>query len=174
MESFEQTAAQFDPMIHKIMNSLNIYKNRDEFYQLGVITLWNVWKDHDPKKGPFISYAYGFVKGKMMNELTKQANHKARFVYPKEEFWEAIEEVVEESQEFSTTDLLHDLLKSCRTLSENQRKWLKYTLCDQLTVREIADKEQVSLSAVKNWRQGAREKLKLIYDNSGKLSTLIS
>lgn len=82
MESFEQTAAQFDPMIHKIMNSLNIYKNRDEFYQLGVITLWNVWKDHDPKKGPFISYAYGFVKGKMMNELTKQANHKARFVYP--------------------------------------------------------------------------------------------
>ncbi|WP_396106266.1 sigma factor-like helix-turn-helix DNA-binding protein [Cytobacillus firmus] len=31
-----------------------------------------------------------------------------------------------------------------------------------LSVREIAEKERVSLSAVKNWRHGAREKLKKI------------
>lgn len=161
MESFERIAAQYEPMIHKIMNRLRIYKNRDEFYQLGLIALWRALKRHDPEKGPFFPYAYSFVKGKMMNELTKEANQKAQYVYPKEEFWE----VTAETSDLGGTELLQELLSTCGTLSANQRKWLEYTLCDQMTVREIADKEQVTLSAVKNWRQGAREKLKVIYSS---------
>ncbi|GLB60114.1 sigma-70 family RNA polymerase sigma factor [Cytobacillus sp. NCCP-133] len=171
MESFEQIAVQFEPMIHKVMNSLSIYKNRDEFYQLGLITLWKAIKMHEQEKGHLLPYAYSFVKGKMMYELTKQANQNARHIYPADEFWEVIEEPAEPSR----ADLiLQELLSNCRTLTANQRKWLEYTLCDQLTVREIADKEQVSQSAVKNWRQGARVKLKAFYENSGKLKTLIS
>jgi hypothetical protein len=33
LESFEQLTKQYTPMIHKIINSLHIYKNRDEFFQ---------------------------------------------------------------------------------------------------------------------------------------------
>lgn len=71
MESFEQISAQYEPMIHDIMHKLNIYKNTEEFHQLGLITLWQAWKNHDDEKGNLFSYAYGMVKGKMMNELTR-------------------------------------------------------------------------------------------------------
>jgi RNA polymerase sigma factor (sigma-70 family) len=158
MESFEHLAAQYEPMIHKIMRSLNIYKNTEEFLQLGLITLWQAWKNHDDEKGNFFSYAYRMVKGKMMNELTSQTNQIDRYIYPEADFWE----VIEDTSPAPCSELTQDLLGKCGLLSENQMKWLHYTLCDGLSVREIAEKERVSQSAVKNWRQGAREKLKKI------------
>lgn len=158
MESFEQISAQYEPMIHDIMHKLNIYKNTEEFHQLGLITLWQAWKNHDDEKGTFLSYAYSMVKGHMMMELTRQTKQIDRYIYPEADFWEFIED----TSPVSSTELTQELYKKCGMLSENQMKWLHYTLCDGLSVREIAEKERVSLSAVKNWRQGAREKLKKI------------
>ncbi|WHY59684.1 sigma-70 family RNA polymerase sigma factor [Cytobacillus firmus] len=158
MESFEQISAQYEPMIHDIMHKLNIYKNTEEFHQLGLITLWQAWKNHDDEKGTFLSYAYSMVKGHMMMELTRQTKQIDRYIYPKADFWEFIED----TSPVPSPELTQELYKKCGMLSENQMKWLHYTLCDGLSVREIAEKERVSLSAVKNWRQGAREKLKKI------------
>ncbi|MFE4522379.1 sigma-70 family RNA polymerase sigma factor [Cytobacillus firmus] len=158
MESFEQISAQYEPMIHDIMHKLNIYKNTEEFHQLGLITLWQAWKNHDDEKGNLFSYAYGMVKGKMMNELTRQTSQIDRYIYPEEDFWE----MIEDTSPAPSPELTQELYKKCGMLSENQMKWLQYTLYDGLSIREIAEKEGVSLSAVKNWRQGAREKLKKI------------
>ncbi|MDF2036636.1 sigma-70 family RNA polymerase sigma factor [Cytobacillus oceanisediminis] len=162
MESFEQLAAQYEPMIHKIMHSLNIYKNKEEFYQLGLITLWQAWQNHDAEKGTLLSYAYSMIKGKIMQELTTQHKQSQQYSYPNDEFWE----LIEDPSPFPSTDLAHELLKRCGLLSANQMKWLQYTLYDQLSVKEIAEKEQVTPSAVKNWRHGAREKLKNIMENN--------
>ncbi|MBT2686611.1 sigma-70 family RNA polymerase sigma factor [Bacillus sp. ISL-47] len=169
MESFEQVAAQYEPMIHRIMNDLSIYKNRDEFYQLGLISLWQGWENYNSEKGNFISYAFGYVKGKMQNELTRQSAYLERYVYPDEEFWEVIEDHLHESP----STFLHDLLSICGTLTANQKKWLIYTLENHLTVQEIAVQEHVSLSAVKAWRQGARDKLKVFNFKGGRLEDLL-
>jgi DNA-directed RNA polymerase len=169
VESFEQVAAQYDPLIHRIMNDLSIYKNRDEFYQLGLISLWHVWENYNSEKGNFIAYAFSYMKGKLKNELTKQTKHIERFIYPEEEFWEVIEDHLHDSQ----PTFLHDLLSICGTLTVNQKKWLIYTLENQLTVQEIAVKEQVSLSAVKAWRQGARDKLKAYNFKDGRLEDFL-
>ncbi|KON88194.1 RNA polymerase sigma24 factor [Sporosarcina globispora] len=158
MESFEELAVKYKPMIHKIIRSLNIYKNKDDFYQLGLITLWQVWKNYDADKGTLASYAYSMIKGKIMNELAKQTQQSDRYLYPEENFWDFIED----TSLFPSTDSTQELFNKCRILSANQMKWLQYTLCEQMSVKEIAEKEQVSISAVKNWRHGAREKLKKI------------
>lgn len=162
MESFEQLAAKYEPMIYDIIHRLNIYKNYEEFHQLGLIALWQAWKNHNEEKGNFLSYAYSMVKGHMMIELTKQTKQMDRYVYPEAAFWEFIED----TSSSPSSEITQELYKKCSMLSENQLKWLQYTLCDQLSVREIAEKERVSLSAVKNWRQGAREKLKNILKNN--------
>lgn len=70
--------------------------------------------------------------------------------------------MIEDTSPAPSPELTQELYKKCGMLSENQMKWLQYTLYDGLSIREIAEKEGVSLSAVKNWRQGAREKLKKI------------
>ena len=91
MESFEQLAEQYTPMIYKIMNSLHIYKNRDEFFQLGFISLWEALQRFDANKGDFTNYAYTYIKGKFLSEMTKNSKHQAQTVYRGDEFWEIIE-----------------------------------------------------------------------------------
>jgi RNA polymerase sigma factor (sigma-70 family) len=164
VESFEQLARQYEPMIHKLMSSVNIYKNKEEFYQIGLIGLWEASQRFNPEKGDFTNYAYKYIKGKFLTEMTKSNKHENRSIYPKEEFWEFIEDPFTE-QPFEK----NLLLSYCEPLTENQTKWVLYTFLDGLSVREIAEKEKVSISAVKAWRKGAKEKLKVSLEKSFEL-----
>jgi RNA polymerase sigma factor (sigma-70 family) len=159
LESFEKLATKYEPMIYKIIHSLRIYKNWEEFYQIGLIGLWESSTRFDPTKGDFMNYAYTIVKGKILTEMTKSKLYEERNMYAKEEFWDCIED------SNSAITLEENLLFSyCETLSNKQLKWLMYTLRQNLTVKEIAEKEGVSISAVKAWRTGAREKMKVRMD----------
>ncbi|WP_238579120.1 sigma factor [Neobacillus niacini] len=87
MESFEQLAIQYDPMIQRIIYSLHIYKNKDEFLQHGLIALWKASKRFDPARN-YSTYAYYYIKGYLLMELTKLTMEAERVIYPKDEFWE--------------------------------------------------------------------------------------
>ncbi len=158
MENFEALEKQFEPMIHQIMNSLSIYKNKNEFYQTGLIALWEARERFDPGKGAFSSFAYAYIKGKMLTEMTKENQNEERNVHPKEAFWGSVKDEHSDYM-FNGKELL---LPYCEDLTDNQKKWVLYTFCDMLTVQEIADKENVSCSAVKKWRKGAKEKLRKV------------
>lgn len=155
MESFEHLSLQYQPMIHKIMRTLHIYKNIDEYYQIGLIALWEANNRFEPDKGNFTTYAYTYIKGRILNEMSKSIKIEEKMVYPNEEFWKYMEDLCtihpfEESL----------LLSYCTSLTENQTKWVMYSFMQNLTIKEIAELEKVSPSAVKSWRAGARERLK--------------
>ncbi|OIU69707.1 sigma-70 family RNA polymerase sigma factor [Rossellomorea aquimaris] len=158
MESFHEIQKQFEPMIHKIILSLHIFRDREEFYQTGLIALWEAAQNFNPDKGVFAAFAYSYIKGRMLTELKQKTKLHDRQTYPKEEFWELVED------EWQETPLsLETLLAYCEGLTAGQAKWVMYTFRDMLTVREIAEKEEVSVGAVKKWRHGAKERLKEEY-----------
>ncbi|MDQ0201920.1 sigma-70 family RNA polymerase sigma factor [Neobacillus ginsengisoli] len=160
MESFELLAQQYKPMIHKIINSLHIYKNIEEFYQHGLIALWEASRGFDPAKGNFTNYAYTYIKCFLQQELSKANKDEERSIYPQEEFWETVEDLLSE------VPLEEEILLSyCSTLTENQRKWVMYSALCNFSTKEIAEIEKVSLSAVKNWRAGTRAKIKGMVKN---------
>lgn len=157
MESFDQLALQYTPMIFKIIRSLNIYKNKDEFYQLALIGLWEASERFDSSKGDFTSYSYSLIKGKIQNEMTKANKDADTTTTAKEEYWVSIVD------EFATIPFEEDTLLSYCTssqLTENQTKWILYHFLKGFNIKDIAKIEQVSLSAVKAWRAGAKEKLR--------------
>lgn len=157
MESFEQLTTQYTPMIYKIISSLNIYMNKDEFFQIGLIALWEAYERFDPEKGNFTNYAYTFIKGRLLTEMSQSNRYTENTYTVNEEFLDFI------ADEFSSCPLEEDILLSyCQAaaLTENQTKWVLYTCLKDCSVKEIAEIEQVSLSAVKSWRAGARKKLK--------------
>ncbi|MFE8696412.1 sigma-70 family RNA polymerase sigma factor [Cytobacillus sp. FJAT-53684] len=157
MESFEQISSQYTPMIYKIMSTLSIYKNKDEFFQAGLIALWEAYGQFDEEKGNFTSYAYSYIKGRLLTELSKISKHVERMTPVEDDFWDQIED------EFSVCSMDEEILLSyCQAgeLTENQTKWVLYTFLKELTVTEIAASEQVSPSAVKSWRSGAKGKLR--------------
>ncbi|MFB3163846.1 sigma factor [Neobacillus sp. 179-J 1A1 HS] len=63
VESFDELVVQYQPMIHKIIQSLHIYKDEDEFCQTGLIGLWEAAQSFDERKGCFSNYAYTYMKG---------------------------------------------------------------------------------------------------------------
>lgn len=156
MESFEQLVAQYNPMIHKIIRSLHLYTNKDEFYQQALIALWEASHRFNPEKGNFTNYAYTYIRGSLLVEIKKMTKVNERNFCPVEEFWET---AVADSHPSESIEK-EILLSSSHMLTPNQRKWLTYTVRSGLSIKEIAEREGVTVSAVKQWRSGAREKLK--------------
>lgn len=153
---FDELSKQYEPMIHKIIHSLHIYKDVDEFYQIGLIALWDAWKGFKAEKGDFSNYAYSFIKGRMLNQLNKERIHAERTVIPKEEYWETAE------APFFDHPLEKEILLSyCISLTIREKKWVVSSFLYSLSIKEMAEKEMVSVSAVKQWRSGAIKKLRL-------------
>ena len=164
MESFEELAVQYEPMIRKMIWTLNIYKNYDEFFQTGLISLWEATLVYDETKGNFPSIAYKYIRGRMLQELTQTNKHDTEMVYPKEEFWETVED--DHGAGVCEQEIL---LSYCSgsNLTDNQTKWVLHTFLSDRSIVEIATLENVSSSTVKQWRKGAKAKLS---KNSRKLS----
>lgn len=153
MESFEQLANQYQPMIHKIIHTLKIYKNIDEFYQIGLIALWEAQKNYQEEKGCFHTFAYTMIKGQILHQLARDKKHEERTVFPEQGYWEYVID--------PPTDQLMTFMKSnVPTLTEKETKWLTKACHIGLSVKEIAKSENVSASTVKQWRKSAREKLR--------------
>ncbi|UII58275.1 sigma-70 family RNA polymerase sigma factor (plasmid) [Cytobacillus spongiae] len=154
MGTFEDLHLQYDMMIHKIIHSLHIYKNKPEYYQTGLIALWESYQKFDPEKGTFSAYAYSYIRGRILSQLTIENKNEEKSIFKEADFFELINDdqaKVALEQEF--------LLSYCEGLTENQRKWVIYTCFHMLSVSEIAEIEDVSLSAVKKWRKGANERI---------------
>lgn len=157
MESFEELQTTFTPMIHHIMRKLSIYKNRDEFFQVGLIALWQAHQRFNPAKGSFSAFAYAYIRGSLMQELTKATKDTEHYFY-------ATDEVFEPFEATNTPPLYEEdtILALCQNhkLTENQTKWVLYYSHHGLKNKEIAAIENVSASTVKGWRVGALEKLR--------------
>ncbi|KON86007.1 hypothetical protein AF332_03720 [Sporosarcina globispora] len=155
MESFEQAAEQYEPMIHQIIRSLSIYKNQEEYFQIGLIRLWEVWNQFDPAKGNFLTFAYSAVKQKMIDELRKSSLQKNSTVTQDEKFWSSAEAPYKDRP-------LEDaqLLSYCDGLTKNQTIWVISSFLYDLSTSQIAEQHGVSVSAVKDWKKGALAKLR--------------
>ncbi|WP_040207421.1 sigma-70 family RNA polymerase sigma factor [Neobacillus jeddahensis] len=155
MDSFSQLVEQYTPMIHKIMHSLHLYRNQEEFYQTALIALWEADNGFNPDKGSFTNYAYAYIKGKLLLELTHRNQYEEKISYPKEEFWGTIAD--------QTPHLLleTELVRSyCHGLTEKETTWVLETFLHDRTVKEIATHHHVSPSAVKQWKMGAIKKMR--------------
>lgn len=162
MENFEEIVEQYTPMIYHMMRSLHIYKNQEEFFQIGLIALWEARQRFNSDKGTFSTYAYSYIKGRMLTELSSQNKVEERNVYPDEVFWEtAVDTMGQPPLQ------LEQLLSYCDGLTDKQKQWVTYTFYFGLSVVEIAEIENVSPSAVKKWRSGALAKLRMNLDMVG-------
>lgn len=155
MESFNELEMKYEAMIWKIIHSLHIYKNHEEFYQTGLIALWEASCSYDAEKGSFSTFAYAYIKGRILTELTKRRKYEeACTAASDEEFWEFITD-----DSMDTRLEGDDILDYCARLTEPQKKWVLYTALADLSIKQIAEVEHVSVSAVKAWRKGARKKI---------------
>ena len=155
LHSFEKLTEDYKPMILKLIKSLNIYKDLDSYYQCGLIGLWEAHERFNPEKGKFSTFAYSTVRGKLLDQLSKERRFDDRHQVTVNFFaFNVIDEntIVPFEEEM--------LLCYCEGLTEKQVKWVTYTFLENKKLSEIAKEENVSTETVKAWRKASLRKLK--------------
>ena len=148
---FEQLSAQYSNMIHSIIHSLHIYKDHDHFYQIGLIALWNASENFDEEKGKFSTYAYSFIKGRILTYLKKEKLQEERYLSAPEEDCQEMGYDVQFLEKENLVSYFHHL-------SDKEKQWVILRFYDVLSNRQIAEKWNVKVSTVRACERRAMSK----------------
>ena len=150
---FEQLAQQYNPMIHRIMNKLHIYKNKEDFHQVGLIALWEAHTRFDASKGDFAPYAYSYIQGRLKNALTKDAAFSDGTVLSgQSDLFEGVDP--EPTPESAA------LVQLCgEGLDGRAEEWFRLSVMKGLSNPDIARRCGVTPAAVRKWQQAAIKQL---------------
>ena len=144
MEDFESLLDQYNPLIHHIMRKLNIICEKDEYYQIGLIALWEASQNFNPEKGQFLSYAYKTIKGKMLIQLCKSTKINGRELNKSPEYWDLL--MVEDDMSILEWYFPKSFLTS---LTRNQYIWLFEYIHYGKTITDISYEYNVTYSFTK-------------------------
>ncbi|WP_027408355.1 sigma-70 family RNA polymerase sigma factor [Anoxybacteroides tepidamans] len=154
MQPFERLEETYRPMIVSIMKKLHVTKEWDEYYQIGLIALWEASKQFQEEKGSFSSFAYKKIYWSMTSYLRKQCRGKKNEC----SLTESIANTIPDGRKSDYDDgLLEALLQP---LTERQKKWVIGYIVENKSLKTIAEEEGVTVEVVKNWRVTALKKLR--------------
>lgn len=154
MQNFETIYEEHEKLINQVIFHLKIYRNFDEFYQLGRIALWEAMAKHDPTKSAFEPFAFMMIKFKMVKEISL-SNQIALF-----------ESVLEETQfqfvldvQYATVDEFNEI-EWLMLLPKQEREMLKLAFFEDRTNRDIAKILGCTEEAIKKRRQRLVKKVR--------------
>lgn len=153
--SFDVVAKAYHHMIIGTINKLKIRKELEDFYQIGLIALWNAFEHYNPERGNFSAYAQSIIRGHLLMEFDRRyVRYRTYCIFGNEKGWDV-------PDRFAITPLEKEELEVYFTgLTENQRKWAFATFYENKKVGEIAVEFMVTEEAVKSWRKGAIKRLR--------------
>ncbi|NLP50669.1 sigma-70 family RNA polymerase sigma factor [Bacillus sp. RO1] len=149
--TFESVLDEYTPMIHHIIKTLNIYKDKDRYVHEATIALWEAFCSQDCSKGSFTSYAYSSMRGKLLNHLKKEVRWENTHTF--------VDELPETLSDFFIPTVSNLEEYTCY-LTDKQKKWVVECIVKGKKLEEVAVQEGVTVSAVKSWRAEALKKLR--------------
>ena len=168
--TFEEVFRQNERRLHYHIHRLNINDPHQEFYQEGMVAMWNAYEKYDPDLGPMATYFNYMIKNRLIDSIRKERRQQER-----DQQYSSDLESRQSNGNYKRTGLVYSPIATPPApsildeefwsevkgiLTENQWKWVKLYIIDNLTQREIADREGVSVEAVKSWAKEARKKLR--------------
>jgi RNA polymerase sigma factor (sigma-70 family) len=166
--TFEEIFKQNEKRIHYHIHKLHIRDPHNEFYVEGLYAMWVAYKKYQPDKGPLATYFNFAIRNRLIDTIrSKSREQKISEAFAQQERIEKLDGnhstvshaplLPTEGIELKDTDLWEAAKK---VLSPNQWKWVDYYVIQGLSQKEIAEKEGVSVDAIKSWSREARKKLR--------------
>ncbi|MDC3411833.1 sigma-70 family RNA polymerase sigma factor [Aquibacillus sp. 3ASR75-11] len=151
---FCEVAKQNERRIHYHIHKLGIFDPHQEYYQEGLYALWNAYCTYQPEKGSFSTYLNYSIRNRLIDLLRKNIRQIEKDTL-------VIDYQISNYESYAI-DTLEDPLfweeiKSLLTIK--QWKWVYYHIILDLPIKAIAQKENTTVDAVKNWGREVRKKL---------------
>lgn len=151
--TFDEAVSQYNKLIKNQIKRLRIYKNHDEYYQTGLIALWDAYRKYDETKGSFSNYAFQTVRGNLLTKLRLENTYESRH--------QPSEEIDTHNQIYESTLLQRETIENyCEQLSPNQRKVIIGRFYEDKTFEQIAEEGRVKTATVRSWYRYACENLR--------------
>lgn len=166
--SFEEIYEQNKKRIHYHMNKLGIQGSKEDFYQEGLFVLWNAYEKYEPDKGALSTYFNYAIRNRLIDIIRKRTrdqynddlySHEERVRMDHGNRYCRNSQVIPDSSNIFIRDTsLWLQVKS--QLTEKQWKWVEGFIILDMSVKDIAQQENVSTEAVKSWGKQVRKKLR--------------
>ena len=168
--SFEEIYKQNKRRIHYHIHKLNIRDPHQDFFQEGLVALWNAYETHEQDKGPMATYFNYTIRNRLIDKVrqeSRQVNNKEKFIHQRKQELENGNRFKSSETEYPMVDTegitiedeqLWNSLKE--NLTNNQWKWVHYFIIKEMPIKEIAHLENKSEEAVKSWGKQVRKKLR--------------
>lgn len=168
--SFEDIFQQNERRIHYHIQRLDIRDSHKDFFQEGLIALWDAYENYEPDQGPMATYFNFTIRNRLIDKIRKEARHTNNN-----------EKVVMEHKtqlnggnHFKTNETIYPLVDKTEipiedsyfwknlknNLTDNQWKWVYYYIIKDMSIKEIAELEKKSEDAIKSWGRQARKNLR--------------
>ncbi|MGV2874610.1 sigma-70 family RNA polymerase sigma factor [Macrococcus capreoli] len=153
---FEQLKADYDKMIYHFIHKYKLTYESDEYYQLALIKLWELDQQYDAVKTPNKSqFMYTKLNFYFIDEIRKLSKRTQRFV--------VTDDVLLNNDGSCNDDydalILHELK---HLLQPKEYAWLIYAI-QGYKMKDIAAQLNVSVSAVKQYKVSAQQKIRQYY-----------
>ncbi|MEK5184766.1 sigma-70 family RNA polymerase sigma factor [Solibacillus sp. FSL R5-0691] len=154
MQDVEKLISESETIIKKVIYKLKIYRDFDEYMQIGRIALWQALQKYDATKGDFAMFAYMTVKYAVIRALSK-ANHITEHELAVEE--DVI--LVNSQQQYLITTGL-EWPEWFEELNKDEQFLLIALFEKELSLKEIADTYKLNYETIKKRRQRLLSKLR--------------
>ncbi|GEL77795.1 sigma-70 family RNA polymerase sigma factor [Tenuibacillus multivorans] len=151
---FRQVANQYEGMIYNLIQKLNIHDRDGEFYQAGLIALWESYQKYSGRDY-FPQVTYITIKSRLIDLIRKNS----RII--KHETTSEYMEVPGHNQLIDNYD--PDFWKIVyEPLTAKQQIYVKKKVVEGMSLKEIAEEQDTTVDAVKGWGKEVRRKLRPI------------
>ncbi|MFL0581881.1 sigma-70 family RNA polymerase sigma factor [Solibacillus silvestris] len=154
MQDVEQLIFENEILIKKVIFNLKIYRDIDEYMQVGRIAIWQALQKFDETKGDFAMFAYMSVKYAIIRALSK-ANHVSEHELAVEE-----DVMIINSQQHHFITSSMEWPEWFEELNKDEQFLLIALYEKELSVKEIADKYRLNYETIKKRRQRLLSKLR--------------
>lgn len=154
MPHIEQLFVENEELIKKVIAKLKIYRDYDDYMQIGRIALWQATENFDESKGEFAMFAYMNIKFAIVRELTK-SNDVAQYEMNDED--EKILSTIEQPQSVPHCIAWPEWFY---TLTSEEQRLLILLFQEGLSGKDIAKKYNLNYETIKKRRQRLLTKIR--------------
>lgn len=167
MKDFEQCLAQFEPMISATMRKLHVYRDYEQFRQVGRIALWQAWQRFDHEKGAFAPYASRSIWGGMLDYMRSENRISDRYVQTEDEKLVDYVEFHQEGLQEEMEERIILLGGAFPSLTYDERVLINWLYVDKITQKECAARLGISVPGVKKRRERTLLRLRKFMEEKG-------
>lgn len=152
---FEKWVKENEDIIYHFINKYQIKDTDGEFYQEGLLAIWEAWRNYDETKAKRSTHTYTIIRGRLLSKMHRNYKYQDQTSHISQAFIVTNAHIAEDHY-FE----IENIAELRAILSKKERIWFDGYILNQMPLKSIAQETDSSIVAVKSWGVCARKRIR--------------